>query len=205
MVKNFIYGLVLGLTIALASTAYSSDSASTVLFPSQFVFNGQTETLDPEYQVLNYEGHAYVPIRFVAENMGASVGYDDTGSLPTISINYFPANMAIYTDPHYASNVHVGNIQVSPLGDQFVVSGLATIDPIDNTMRPHKLAFSLHFLNDNGEEMGSAVTGYFDITEGEIRYFKAKTNDNLTGFSEIRLRIEMLDHSRLPDPKPPWN
>jgi hypothetical protein len=45
------------------------------LFPASFEVNGQTKQLGSEYTVLNYNGHAYVPVRFVAESLGAGVRY----------------------------------------------------------------------------------------------------------------------------------
>jgi hypothetical protein len=202
MMKKFILGLVLGLSFALTPTAFSSNSVSTTLFPSQFVFNGQTKTLGPEYEVLNYNGHTYVPVRFVAENMGATVGYDDNGALPLVSINYFPPNTTIYTDPNYASNVHVGNIQVKSSGDQSVINGLVTIDPGVSSKKNHLLAFTLHFLNDRGEEIGTAFLGITEVNEGEIHYFETKTNDNVSGYSDIQLYVDMVDYVRLKPFKP---
>jgi hypothetical protein len=75
--KKFISGLALGLTISAASAAYASDTVQAYLFNARYMFNGEEKTLEAPYTSLNYEGHAYVPIRFIAENTGLQVNYDE--------------------------------------------------------------------------------------------------------------------------------
>lgn len=84
--KKFLLGLTCGIALTVTTAAYASDTIQTYLFPVKYVFNGQSKELDSEYTTLNYNGHAYVPIRFVAENMGSNVGYDE--NTQTIKINY---------------------------------------------------------------------------------------------------------------------
>jgi hypothetical protein len=50
------------------------------------VFNGQSKDVDNEYTTLNYNGHAYVPVRFVAEHMGGNIRYEESSK--SIMINY---------------------------------------------------------------------------------------------------------------------
>ncbi|RKN66113.1 DUF3221 domain-containing protein [Paenibacillus ginsengarvi] len=85
--KRFVLGLVCGVMLAIGTAAYASDTVQAVLFPAKFVINGQVRSLDGEYTALNVDGHAYVPVRFIAEQMGATVGFlaSDTN---TIYINY---------------------------------------------------------------------------------------------------------------------
>lgn len=49
------------------------------------MINGQFKELDnKEYVTLNYNGHVYVPRRFVAENMSSDVKYDEATNTVTI-------------------------------------------------------------------------------------------------------------------------
>lgn len=75
--KKFVLGLICGIGLSATTAVCASDTIQAYLFPVKFVFNGQDKELDSEYTTLNYNGHAYVPIRFVAENMGALVKYED--------------------------------------------------------------------------------------------------------------------------------
>jgi hypothetical protein len=84
--KRFILGLICGIGLTATTAVYASDTIQTYLFPAKFAFNGVTKEVDnKEYVVLNHQGHAYVPIRFVAENMGALVKYEE--STKTIILN----------------------------------------------------------------------------------------------------------------------
>ncbi|MCY9696084.1 stalk domain-containing protein [Paenibacillus alginolyticus] len=84
--KKFVLGLICGIGLTATTAVYAADTIQAYLFPAKFVFNGQDKELNSEYTTLNYNGHAYVPIRFVAENMGATVGYDD--ELKKITVDY---------------------------------------------------------------------------------------------------------------------
>ncbi|WP_199613794.1 stalk domain-containing protein [Paenibacillus alkalitolerans] len=55
---------------------YASDSIKSLLFPVKIIINGENKHLGNEYVVLNYKNHAYVPLRFVAENLGATAKYN---------------------------------------------------------------------------------------------------------------------------------
>jgi len=73
--KKFLNGMLFGLLISFGTISYASNTIQAVIFPSIFNFNGESKSVDEGYEVLNYKDHVYVPIRFVAENMNATVGY----------------------------------------------------------------------------------------------------------------------------------
>lgn len=74
--KKFIAGLLCGAVLATSTTIYASDGIRALLFPVQFQFNGVSQEVGSRFSVLNYEGHTYVPLRFMAENLGAGAAYD---------------------------------------------------------------------------------------------------------------------------------
>ncbi|WP_240420669.1 copper amine oxidase N-terminal domain-containing protein [Paenibacillus periandrae] len=76
-IKKFMLGLIFGLCLSLGSVVYASDSIQSILVNVKFVFNGIKKDIGSEYSVMNYQGHIYVPIRFIAENMPSSIDYDD--------------------------------------------------------------------------------------------------------------------------------
>lgn len=69
-------GLICGIIIATCSVGYASGVIQTSLFPVEYWFNSQPKVLSDEYATLNYNGHAYVPVRFIVENMGGTVEYN---------------------------------------------------------------------------------------------------------------------------------
>ncbi|MCR8644344.1 copper amine oxidase N-terminal domain-containing protein [Paenibacillus sp. N1-5-1-14] len=78
--KKFILGFIcgIGLTATTAAYAVSSDIIQAQLFPVDIEINGVSKKLGSEYVVLNYMDHAYVPVRFLAENLGLGVRYVDS-------------------------------------------------------------------------------------------------------------------------------
>ncbi|MCU6792138.1 copper amine oxidase N-terminal domain-containing protein [Paenibacillus sp. WQ 127069] len=86
--KKFISGLVLGLGISAASVGYASDTVQMYLFNARYMFNGEEKIVEDPYKSLNYEGHIYLPIRFIAENTGLQVNYDEL--LQTVSVKASP-------------------------------------------------------------------------------------------------------------------
>jgi opacity protein-like surface antigen len=77
--------LAAALLLVLASAAHAADAVRAVLFPVTYVFNHEVKEPDPEYVTLNYNGRTYVPVRFVAENLGARVNYDENSRTVTIN------------------------------------------------------------------------------------------------------------------------
>lgn len=74
--RTFVTGLLAGAILASATTAFaSSDFIQAALYPVKFIINGKEQKLPDEYSILNYNGHAYVPIRFVTEQLGGNVGF----------------------------------------------------------------------------------------------------------------------------------
>ncbi|MGF7035964.1 hypothetical protein J2T17_007015 [Paenibacillus mucilaginosus] len=75
--KTFILGLTCGLALSAAAAAAAAETLQVYGFPAAFEINGQMKEPGSEYTVLNYNGHAYVPIRFIGESLGLGVRYID--------------------------------------------------------------------------------------------------------------------------------
>ncbi|MDF2923924.1 MAG: hypothetical protein K0R57_2838 [Paenibacillaceae bacterium] len=88
--RTFACGLVAGAIIASSTTAFAADFIQAALYPIKLVINGEEQKLPEEYSILNYNGHTYVPLRFITENVGGKVGfkeaptYEDT----TVTIDF---------------------------------------------------------------------------------------------------------------------
>jgi hypothetical protein len=89
--KKFFLGLTCGIALTATTAASASDTIQAYLFPAKIEINGQSKELPSEYKVLNYNGHAYVPIRFIGESLGLGVRYIERDNV--ISIMNQPTNV----------------------------------------------------------------------------------------------------------------
>jgi hypothetical protein len=69
--------------------------------------------LGSNYKILNVNGNTYVPIRFVVENIGGVIKYDEKSK----SINIQHGNQSTIVDPNdpeaYLSDLHIVKNQLS--------------------------------------------------------------------------------------------
>jgi hypothetical protein len=89
------------------------------LFPAKIEINGQSKELPSEYKVLNYNGHAYVPIRFIGESLGLGVRYTNSiESGKVISIMNEPTDVDETTKKIWQIQYHlkIGQDQASVKG-----------------------------------------------------------------------------------------
>lgn len=64
----------------------ASDMIQAYLFPSAFYINGLPVELPNDYGILNYQGHSYVPIRFITEYLNGEVMYDE--GTPEVALHF---------------------------------------------------------------------------------------------------------------------
>ena len=197
--KKFIAGFIFGLVISLAAVSYASGTIQAYLFPAKITVNGKEASMGEEYKILNYEGHAYLPIRYVGEYIGGFVDYD--GDTSTITLNYYPGGSAVLTDSISAPTFHVGNIHVEKKGSQSIVSGLMSLDKEtpENSggTDTHMIDFDLKFYDTSGKLLGIYTSGG-RLRNGDIQYFEGTVDADLSSYSKVELDSGMLDHPKLP-------
>ncbi|AEI43907.1 stalk domain-containing protein [Paenibacillus mucilaginosus] len=76
--KRWLAGITLMAALSAGTAASAADSVQAVLFDAAYRFGGKLAQVGGEYVSLNYNGHAYVPIRFIAEQAGLKVEYDES-------------------------------------------------------------------------------------------------------------------------------
>lgn len=89
--RTFASALLAGAILASTTTVFAaSEFIQAVLYPVKIFINGQEQELPDEYSILNYNGHAYVPVRFVSEQLGGKVGFIEGQTIedPTITIDF---------------------------------------------------------------------------------------------------------------------
>jgi hypothetical protein len=194
--KKFILGLVVGTLLSISTAVFASESVQSYLFPAYFTINGQTASLDKEYAVLNYQGHAYVPVRFIAEQLGAFVDYTERGTYKKeITINHFPSNVPILTDKKY-SYIHFGLLDLNLDGGYTGIRGLLALDNDKDTKtkKEHDIEFKLHFYDSNdqliGTAWGTSKSGEKStISTGEIKYVLAGEVGDFSKYAKVAFEI----------------
>ena len=131
--KKFFLGLICGIGLTATTAVYASDTIQAYLFPVRYEFNGQTKQLDSEYTTLNYNGHAYVPIRFVAESLGVGIRYLDKDKV--ISIMNEPTNI-----DEFAKKVWLIHFRLNVGNDQRYVKELIGEPVVERTNEDNQQA-----------------------------------------------------------------
>ncbi|GEL76398.1 stalk domain-containing protein [Tenuibacillus multivorans] len=204
--KKFILGLVSGVIIAGGSVVYASDSIEALLFSAKYEINGEQVELPNEYQTLNVDGHAYVPIRFVAESLDSFVTYDDNTKRISID-NKFDLNK---------NGIRVGQLNVESNENGSTVKGKLYVgqDFWDNIVsspsNPNAMidpgikldvGGNLLFFDGKGHYLGEVPVSKEVIAKGEqIRGFEVTSNDNLSNYEYVMLAKEFPQPRALPAP-----
>jgi hypothetical protein len=183
--KKFILGLSLGLAVACSSIAFASGSIQALLFPASFEINGSNIGLNNDYKVLNVDGHAYVPIRFIAENLGGTIDYDAE------SQKIFVKNKALdLIDPDY-KGISVGNLILTKEGNNTKVTGQLIMEGVGSTK--NMIAASLSFYNDKSEKIGDIAINGNDFGV-ESQTFVLEGSGDFRAYSAVNLHIGAVNN-----------
>ncbi|NRF89849.1 ankyrin repeat domain-containing protein [Paenibacillus frigoriresistens] len=183
--KKIFLGLICGVFLAATTAVYASDTIQAYLFSVRYEFNGQTKELDSEYTTLNYNGHAYVPIRFLAENTGANVEYVDA----TKTIYVVNGKMDI-KDPNIKT-VTIGNLILiyDATSDLTNISG--KLDLL-STESQHIQGELLFYDQQNKLISRIAINNYY---QSGINTFTDQKNGNFTNYASVKLIISGMRFS----------
>lgn len=204
--RKYVIGIIIGIVLALSSTAIASTIVETSIFPVNFIFNGEKKELTGEYSTLNYNGHAYVPIRFIAENMDAGIAYHD--QTKSISVMY-EEDKPLLKDFTDTGKVYVNRVALSGKDGQTKITGDILIDPsesLNNSESEQVLCvFELAFQDKEGEVIGT-VKNTLSIAKqdlGKIIPFEKMVDGELLDYDSIRLNVSFLDGDPIRGDKPP--
>jgi hypothetical protein len=184
--KKFILGAAFGIVISASTVAYATDSIQTLLFPAKFEFNGKNAEVGNEYKVLNYNGHAYVPIRFVAENIGATIDYDPE----TKKIFVKNGNLDL-TDPDY-NGISVGNLILTKDGQNTKVTYQLKMENMGN--EKNMIGANLSFYNDKAEKIGEVVINGTNFGN-KTQTFEAIGTGDFRVYSTVKLHIGAVNYN----------
>ncbi|CAN7535889.1 stalk domain-containing protein [Paenibacillus sp. LjRoot56] len=188
--KKYMLGLGCGLLLAGSSVAFASDTIQALLFPASFEINGSQVKMDSDYQILNVDGHAYVPIRFVAENLGATIDYDAESQ--KIVVKNKPLDIK---DPDYA-NISVGNLILTKEGNQTKVTGQLKFEGVGNSL--NMVGAGLSFYNEDNQEIGKAVISGNNFGV-DAQTFVTEGEGDFNNYDAVYLHIGAINHRIMSD------
>ncbi|CAH1203749.1 hypothetical protein PAECIP111891_02413 [Paenibacillus allorhizoplanae] len=183
--KKYMLGLGCGLLLAGSSVAIASDTIQALLFPASFEINGSQVKMDSDYQILNVDGHAYVPIRFVAENLGATIDYDAESQ--KIVVKNKPLDIK---DPDYAK-ISVGNLILTKAGNQTKVTGQLEFEGVGNSL--NMVGAGLSFYNEDNQKIGEAVISGNNFGV-DPQTFVTKGEGDFKNYDAVYLHIGAINH-----------
>ncbi|WP_179233087.1 stalk domain-containing protein [Paenibacillus rigui] len=199
--NKFILGLSLGVLLSISGAAvFASETVQSLLVPVTFEKNGKPVATDPEYGVLNYNGHVYVPVRFVAQAFGAAIGYD-AEQQRVIMKDRFSDDLDLF-DPKYRG-VMAGNLIVTKEGDHTKVAG--QLQMTQPSIRTNSVEGRLTFYDEQGKLIGEAAF-QGDAFGSEPVAFEAAGAGHFNQYASVKLDIRKVNLRPIiadPDPSEP--
>ncbi|MCY9666490.1 copper amine oxidase N-terminal domain-containing protein [Paenibacillus alginolyticus] len=189
--KKILFGLICGIVITASTTAYALDVVQAYLFEAKFVINGEAKEMNDEYKTLNYEGHAYVPIRYISENLGSVVAFDDSSKTITVDDGFDIKDGK--------TTIRLGHLKVLKEGANTKISGqifvgqqhwdvMANARNWSQEFNQAPIRGKLEFYDENGKLLGKVqFEKKFETTGDQIKTFEAVYEGDLAGYKSVKL------------------
>ncbi|WP_127489006.1 hypothetical protein [Paenibacillus ehimensis] len=183
--RKYVIGFVCGAFVSMTTMVYASDFIQAFLFPVKISFNDKRMDMS-EYKVLNYENHAYVPLRLIAENVGISINYN--AHLNEITLKDAPAvpiplSVILKSDFDKITKVE---IKYGDTGKVLQINDEQTLGEISNKLKEIKLR------KKSDQSSGVGYLYYLTITDGdnELTYFNTLSLEDV-GYESTQLTNEL--------------
>lgn len=116
-IKGFAMGLVVGVSLMLATSVFADTIKDYVLVKADYSIYVNNDLYQSDEQpILNYEGHTYVPLRAISELLDVGIKWD-----------YDLRRVNISHEKEQIENKAFRNIQVSGSQGQYIVTGEARV------------------------------------------------------------------------------
>ncbi|MDR6555225.1 stalk domain-containing protein [Paenibacillus qinlingensis] len=205
--RKFILGLVCGIGLTAATGVYASDMVQTYLFPAKFIINGEEKSTEG-YETLNYEGHVYVPVRFIAENTGNTVVYDETSQTIVVDDGFTIRDINnpdmraghIAVEKEGAHSIIKGQLFIGhDAWDYKLLSAYQSMNPGGNSTRIDA-AGNLAFWNDKGQllEKVPYVVNQIPTLKEQIISFETKSLTDISSYTMVTLESKTPSPTRMP-------
>ncbi|WP_159888573.1 stalk domain-containing protein [Paenibacillus puerhi] len=188
--KKYIIGGVIGAALASSITVHADLVLTTVqayLWPTPINvnLNGKQTSSSTDIEVLNYKDTAYVPLRYISENLGATVKYwDDT-----------LAGRAIFIDAADERNLTLKDKgEIVGMGNFYFAHGNRTsmIAQIKKYKEyPANSNLSIRFYDSEGTLLLKQwVFTHFDLDLGEVQTITKQLEGNIEKADLTKTEIE---------------
>lgn len=178
--KKVIIAFISGVVISMSSVAVAANQFNVSLFPSEFFFNGVKKPVPSEYEVFNYNGHVYVPIRYVTESMGATVGFTSSpDNKPNqITIDYKEVgknsdNPSGYVDSE--KKISVSFLSINQTSRGTALTGQVQLN--DSPYTRNNVTFNMDITLKDGKKLQTISGAAVDIGKGELKTINMKSSD----------------------------
>lgn len=186
--KKLMWGLVCSVVLASSSVALASNSIQAFLFPVQIEINDSAVSMPKDYKVLQVDGRAYVPIRFVAENLGATIDYDSSTKKMMIK------NQKLDLVDPTCKTISVGNLIVTKDGNHSKVTGQIEIEGVGNSQ--NSIEAKLSFYNASHKKLGESVIQGKNVGV-DAQTFVTQGNGDLREYATVTLQIESVNDKKV--------
>ncbi len=191
--RKYVIGFFCGAIFASTTAVYASDAIKATLFPVQYEINGVKSEPKQGYSTLNYEGRAYVPIRYVAESLDTVVYYSE-------------ANKTIHIDDKFNlksvnSDIRAGHIQVVKEGKKHKITGKLYVgqaywDELYNSKMnvppgvEVEISAQVAFYDENAKAITKIPITVQCVAKGDqLKEFEAITDQDLSAYTYTSLEF----------------
>lgn len=182
--RQFIMGLIIGALTMVSVGVFANSSAhqqitAWLVNNVQFIFNGEYKSIPEEYGgVIIYQDRTYVPTRFIAENVGAEINWDDASR----TVNIRSPECPVCPEP----SIENGDEPIEDVHEETVVE----TPKEEDTGQPA------------GNYRKTPITKYFDNIELTVtlvnltnEYGVEYGSDFPANQTRVHLRVENKDHT----------
>lgn len=182
--KQLFFGVVIGAVIVGIPTAFADQNISAAIQSVNYVFNGAPKPLGNDYVSINYNGHVYVPARFVAESLGASVGYNGNTQTITITSGSSGANGTQSSGVIQFSNT---KSQQDSFGYTNVIGIAKNTDSVT-----HSFTIVVSFFDASGNLLGTASGAMNDLAAGDSKTFTCIATADYSKAASYKVQVDTL-------------
>ena len=128
--RGVAMGFIAGALSMVTVTAFAAYAQvpTTVLNDVIFSFNGEKKASPSDQPVLNYNGYTYLPVRYIAEQLGADVDWDAATKLVSVNLKPKVVEKVVEKEvPYYVTDpdkvsVSYSEMPISVVKDDFKVN-----------------------------------------------------------------------------------
>lgn len=190
-------GIIVGAAFSFSTIALANDTTiQASLFPVNFSFGGKFTKLPDDYVSMNYNGHVYVPVRFISENMNSAVIYDQKKN-----------TVFIESDLHSDLNLMAPNEERVRVGDLHLTYANGSTSISGKIQVLNKEAFNivhaatLHFYDDNNKLLADVSIsepgqngGEIQVNLNEVKQFTLTAPGDITKYKNVTLTVFYLNY-----------